>query len=177
MKTILICLFLAFTANSVGQTAYTLSVKDEDGKDIDVSKYQGKKLLVIVAKKQEPDLQKFKQLNALYKTARRQAEFLVVVTGEFDSRTNNFFTKENIDSLGLNFPVVSLGKTKRGNSGQSALFKFLTDRNQNGRFDIDVEVPWQMFALTESGKLYAVMLGADDIESGRLLEILNAKTN
>jgi glutathione peroxidase len=164
MKNILFFFCLVFTLATHAQSAYSLSVKDEEGKDFDVRKFQGKKLLIIL-------------LNSIYKSVKKGAEFILISTTEFDSKAFNYFTRERIDSLKLDFPVVGMGKTKKGSLNQSSLFKFLTDKNQNGKFDIDVEVAWQMFALTESGKLYAVMLGSDDIESGRLLDILKAKTN
>ena len=128
-------------------------------------------------KKQVPDITRINKLSNIYKTVNKKAEFLLVPTGEFESNSDDYFTKSLIDSLQTGYPIVKFGKTKKGSANQSPLFKFLTDKDLNGKFNVDVEVPWQMFALTESGKLYAVMLGVDDIESGRLLEILNAKTN
>lgn len=177
MKNILFFFCLVFTLATHAQSAYSLSVKDVEGKDFDIRKFQGKKLLIVITRKDEPDLSKIMQLNNIYKSVNKGAEFILVSTTEFDSKASNYFTKERIDSLKLDFQVVGMGKTKKGSIDQSSLFKFLTDKNLNGKFDIDVEVAWQMFALTESGKLYAVMLGSDDIESGRLLDILNAKTN
>lgn len=177
MKNILFFFCLIFTLATHAQSAYSLSVKDEEGKDFDIRKFQGKKLLIVITRKDEPDLSKIMQLNSIYKSVKKGAEFILVSTTEFDSKGSNYFTKERIDSLKLGFQVIGMGKTKKGSIDQSSLFKFLTDKNLNGKFDIDVEVAWQMFALTESGKLYAVMLGSDDIESGRLLDILNAKTN
>lgn len=48
--------------------------------------------------------------------------------------------------------------TRKSSAGQHDLFKWLTDVNRNGTFDMDVEGPGQQFFIKENGELYGMLV-------------------
>jgi hypothetical protein len=52
--------------------------------------------------------------------------------------------------------------------------KWLTNKNENGHFDLDVRGPGQKFFVNEQGKLYSV-LGQMSLSSPFINKIVNAR--
>ena len=62
------------------------------------------------------------------------------------------------DTIKVNYPIASVSKAlKKQDKEHHILLKWLTSKSMNGHFDEDVEGDSQMFIISETGILYAVV--------------------
>lgn len=137
---------------------YNISLKTIDGDKIDLSQYKGKKMLFIVLPISNQDttilIGQLVQLQAKYQSS-------VVIIGipseeaGYEAADANKFKKMYKDAS-ANFIITEGMKVKKG-GGQSLLFQWLTNKDQNHHFDQDVQGVGSKFFVDEGGGLYAVM--------------------
>lgn len=150
MKTLLIILSMFMSSPP---SIFTYKVKDIDGKTLDLSKYKGKKILIVNTAskcgytKQYAELQK---LSDAYKGK-------LVVIG---FPANNFGGQEPGENLnikefcqknfGVSFPLAEKSSVK--GSDISPLFKYLTSA-ENPDFTGDIKWNFEKFLIDENGQL------------------------
>jgi glutathione peroxidase len=136
---------------------YDITIKTIDGKKIAIEQYKGKKLLFILLPHTTQDAAVF--VNDLAQLQTKYQNSLVVIgipceDAGYQAQDAGAF-KKMYSEAGANIIIGEGMKAKKGGE-QSALFQWLTNKDQNGHFDQDVEGVGSKFFVDEKGELYAV---------------------
>jgi glutathione peroxidase len=156
MKTILLTFLLAFTfAAPSTKTVYDFTVKDIDGKEVSLSKYNGKVLLIVNVASLCGNTPQYKEIQALYEKYKSKG---LVVLG---FPANNFMgqepgSNEKIKEFctreyQVTFPMFSKISVK--GSDIAPLYQYLTKKEENGTLDAAVKWNFQKFVIGKDGKV------------------------
>ena len=127
----------AETNEAAGQTAaasvYDFTVKSIDGKDVKLSQYKGKKLLIVNTASECGYTPQYKELEELYKKHGDKVTVLGFPANNFGGQEPG--TEAQIATFceknyGVTFPLFSKVSVKGVDTAQ--LFKFLADKTRNG---------------------------------------------
>jgi glutathione peroxidase len=164
----LLCLFLAYTADCQG--LYDHSFRDLNSKNVHLKEFTGKKLLFIILPVSATD-SLTAQLKSFVATYGDKVQVIGVLSQEEGhSKDSKAAIKTIYQNTGI---LVTDGMRSRKGNGQSPLMKWLTNKNENGHFDMDAKGPGQKFFVNEQGTLYAV-LGQLSLSSPFINKIVNA---
>jgi glutathione peroxidase-family protein len=118
-----------------GQTVYDFSVKDIDGKPVDLSQYKGKVLLIVNVASKCGYTPQYKNLEAVYEKYKDKGfEILAFPANEFKQQEpgSNAEIKEFCTSTyHTQFPLFSKIVVK--GDGQAPLYQYLTSTDANPR--------------------------------------------
>ena len=122
----------AETTTAAG-TVYDFTVKSIDGKDVKLSKYQGKKLLIVNTASECGFTPQYKELEELYKKHGAKVTVLGFPANNFGGQEPG--TEAQIATFceknyGVTFPLFSKVSVKGIDT--APLYKFLEDRSRNG---------------------------------------------
>jgi glutathione peroxidase len=166
----LMCLSVAFTADCQG--IYDHSFKDLDSKNIHLKDFAGKKLLFIILPVSATD-SLAGQLKSFVASYGDKVQVIGVLSQEDGySKDSKAVIKTMYQNTGI---VVTESMSSRKGNGQSPLMKWLTNKDENGRFDRDIEGPGQKYFVNEQGKLYAVFSGRLSLSSPFINKVVNAR--
>jgi len=159
MKNLFICLLLIAPVFIKAQNSiYQLQIQNIEKKQIAISEYKGKKIIIAVMDVASPNLTKLIFLDSLLKQNKNKlAVILVPLKKEDEEVSKKQLKKLLLDSLKISYDIslpISVKKTDGAN--QHALFKWLTDKNSNTHFDKDVVSTEDVFIVNENGKLFGV---------------------
>lgn len=148
-------LLLLSTAGFAQQNLYSFKTKTIDGKEFDLATLKGKKVLVVNTASKCGLTPQYKELEALYQKYKND-NFVII-----GFPANNFMgqepgTNEEIAEFcelnyGVTFPMMSKISVK--GKDQDPIYKWLTKKNENGKFDADVSWNFQKFMIGEDGEL------------------------
>ena len=147
----LLCLLLMFSP--VTQSVYQFRVKAIDGKEMDLSAYKGKKILIVNTAsecgytKQYTDLQK---LSATYKTQLVVIGFPANNFGQQEPGDNEEISEFCTKNYSVSFPMASKISVK--GKDMDPLFQWLTTQS-NPDFTGDIKWNFEKFLLDENGTL------------------------
>lgn len=141
------------------KSLHDFKVTDIDGNAFDLSSLKGKKVMVVNTASKCGLTPQYEQLQKVYETF-KDTNFVII-----GFPANNFMGQEpgsdkEIESFcqknyGVTFPMMSKISVK-GND-QHELYKFLTQKSQNGLEDNEVQWNFQKYLLDENGKLVRVV--------------------
>jgi len=138
-----------------------------DGKEIDLSKYQGKVVLIVNVASQCGYTPQYKTLQALYK---KHADDGLVVLGvpsnEFGKQepgTDAQIVEFCSQTYGVTFPMTS--KTKVNGKDACDLYKFLTAKETNAKFAGKIGWNFEKFLIGRNGEVIARFPSKVDPES------------
>lgn len=134
---------------------YDFKVKDIDGNNFDLSSLKGKKVLVVnVASKcgLTPQYNKLQDLYEKYK----DKNFVVIGFPANNFNGQEPGTNEEIKTFctlkyNVSFPMMS--KIDVVGDKKAPLYKWLTEKSQNGKMDAEVQWNFQKFMIDENGQL------------------------
>lgn len=138
---------------------YQFKVKDITGSEFNLEQLKGKKVLIVNTASKCGLTPQFEQLEKLYQKYKDQ-NFTIIGFPTNDFMSQDPGTNEEIASFcklnyGVTFPMMSKivvkGKT------MEPLFGYLTEKEQNGLGDFDVEWNFQKFLINEDGLLEKVI--------------------
>ncbi len=143
---------------------YDFKVKDIDGKDFDLSSLKGKKVLVVnVASKcgLTPQYNKLQDLYEKYK----DKNFVVIGFPANNFNGQEPGTNEEIKTFctlnyNVSFPMMS--KIDVVGDKKAPLYKWLTEKSQNGKMDAEVQWNFQKFMIDENGQLVDFVAPRED---------------
>jgi glutathione peroxidase len=159
MKAIIFSLFLLIGALPSTQTIYDFKVTDIDGKEYDLGSLKGKKVMIVNTASKCGLTPQYEELEKLYQTYKDQ-NFVIVgfPSNDFMSQEPGSdaeikeFCKKN---YGVSFPMMSKIEVK--GKEMHPLYKFLTEKSQNGYSDNSVKWNFQKYLINEEGKLVKVI--------------------
>lgn len=153
-----ILIFLLYCNVSFSQTSvYEISLKTLDSIPVQLSSFKGKKLLIAAVSPQtlqSGGLQYLDSLQLAYPTIK----IFVIPAQDFGGNQNPEILTRVRNNFSKRVTVFSFSKVKKGaRHEQHSLMKWLTSVSDNGHFDADVLTDQQLYAISESGVLYAVV--------------------
>ncbi|SBW04614.1 glutathione peroxidase [uncultured Dysgonomonas sp.] len=158
MKQLTLALFFSLIMISMVQedkTLYDFKVKDINGKEFDFSSLKGKKVLVVnVASKcgLTPQYTKLQELYEKYK----DSNFVVIGFPANNFNGQEPGTDEEIKTFctlnyNVSFPMMS--KIDVVGENKAPIYKWLTEKAENGKLDTEVQWNFQKFMIDENGHL------------------------
>ncbi len=182
MKTLtyIIILFLIFNVAEVMQAQeksfYDFTVKTIDGKELDLSTFKGKKVLVVNTASKCGFTPQYKDLEALYEKYGGD-DFVII-----GFPANNFMnqepgTNEEIKEFcevnyGVTFPMMSKISVK--GDDMHPLYQWLTSKEENGVMDSEVSWNFQKYMIDENGHLVGFAKPKESPKSDKIVNwILN----
>ncbi|WP_136668323.1 glutathione peroxidase [Flavobacterium sp. H122] len=150
---------ITIVKNLEGQAIYQFQAADIQGKSFDFAKLRGKKVMVVNTASECGFTDQYEQLEAMYEKYKGKG-FVVVGFpsndfGEQEPGTNEqimAFCKKN---YGVTFPMM--GKISVKGENIHPIYKFLTQKSQNGLKDNSVHWNFQKYLINENGHLDQVL--------------------
>ena len=151
----LLALIVPSLAMSQGKNFFSFTVTSIDGEKVSLSEFKGKKVLVVNVASKCGLTPQYEDLEALYEKYKDQ-NFVVI-----GFPANNFMgqepgTDQEIKSFctskfNVSFPMMSKISVK--GKDIAPLYKWLTEKAENGKFDAEVQWNFQKFMIDEKGNL------------------------
>jgi glutathione peroxidase len=148
---------IMYATNFAQQTKsfYDFKVKDIDGKPFDLSSLKGKKVLVVNTASHCGNTPQYSDLEKLYEEYKNK-NFVII-----GFPANNFMGQEPgsndeiktfcTKNYGVTFPMMSKISVK--GKDMDPLYKWLTEKELNGKMDSDVSWNFQKYMIDEKGQL------------------------
>ena len=151
-----LCLALFFIDGKGQSNIYGFSTTTADGSTIQLSTFEGKKILIIPTASQDST---FGQYNDLLRLSERFRDSLVIIV----CPTNSFQSEplDNAQLVGVyvstvNSPILVCSKVEVTGAGIDPLFKWLTTAAENGVLDTPMNAPFKKFLIDRNGRLAGV---------------------
>jgi glutathione peroxidase len=158
-KNIILAVALLFTVNLLMaqkmKTLYDFTAKTIDGKEFKLSDLKGKKVLIVNVASKCGNTPQYKELEELYKQYGDQ-KFVIIgfPANNFGSQepgTNAEIKEFCTKNYGVTFPMMSKISVK--GEDKDVIYKWLTQKSQNGKMDAEVQWNFQKFLIDENGNL------------------------
>ncbi|MBI2967259.1 MAG: glutathione peroxidase [Bacteroidetes bacterium] len=159
MKTYFILFFLLagnFLSVAQNKNIYDFTVKDIDGNDFNFGQLKGRKIMIVNTASECGFTPQYKDLEKLYRTY-RDSGFVIVgfPANNFggqepgtDAQIKEFCTKQ----FNVTFPMMAKISVK--GDDMHPLYRWLTDKKENGVSDADVKWNFHKFFIDEKGIWY-----------------------
>lgn len=158
MNSIVVFLIGLFSIASTGSSFYSIEITRSDGQKISMSSFKNKKVIITAFNGSHPDFGYMKYLASLQSQKFNNTVVIAVPSTDFGGDVSDSKQQATRDSLPANIILTSPSKVNRKNgTGQEQLFKWLTNADENSHFDVDVKRDDQIYFISESGILYAVL--------------------
>lgn len=153
--TILVLLFLSIHFSYGQKTLYDFKVKDIDNKEFDFSTLKGKKVLIVNVASKCGFTPQYAQLEELYKKYKDKG-FVVIgfPANDFEQQepgSNEDIKKFCTGNYGVTFPMMS--KISVTGKNKAPIYKWLTEKSENGKLNSKVLWNFQKYFIDENGKL------------------------
>jgi glutathione peroxidase len=140
----------------MSNSLHQFKVKNARGKEVDLSEYKGKVVLVVNTASKCGFTPQFAQLEELYKEFKDQGlEIIGFPSNEFAGQEPNSSDKaEEFCQInyGVSFPIMEKVMVKKS-SEQSPVFKFLTNKEENGKVNMAPLWNFQKYLVDKDGKV------------------------
>lgn len=151
--TLLAIILLSILVASGQNSFYDFTVKDIDGNDFNLSSLKGKKVLVVNTASKCGLTPQYKELQHIYETYKEQ-DFIIVgfPANNFANQepgTNDEIVEFCEKNYGVTFPMMSKISVKGDDI--HPLYKWLTEKNKNGKLDSEVQWNFQKYLIDENG--------------------------
>lgn len=136
---------------------YDIELIKQDGGKISMSAFRNKKIIITAFSTSNPDYGYLKYLGYLH-SQYKNLVIIAIPAIDFGGDISDIKQKDIRDSLPENIILTKADKVnKKNGNGQQQLFKWLTNVGENSHFDVDVKRDDQLYIISESGVLYAVL--------------------
>jgi glutathione peroxidase len=154
------------------KSLYDFKVKDIDGKEFDMSTLKGRKVLIVnVASKcgLTPQYEKLRQLYEKYK----DRGFVIVGFPANDFKGQEPGSNEEIKAFctlnyNVSFPMMS--KIEVTGENKAPVYKWLTEKSENGKMNAEVQWNFQKFMIDENGRLIDFAAPREDPFSDKIVK-------
>ena len=146
---------MTFVLSAQNTSLYDFKVKDIDGKEFDLSTLKGKKILIVNVASKCGLTPQYKLLQELYDRY-KYSNFVILGFPANDFKGQEPGTDEDIkqfctQNYGVTFPIMS--KISVVGADKAPLYKWLTEKKQNGKVDAEVQWNFQKFMIDENGHI------------------------
>jgi len=150
---------------------HSFKVKNIDGAEFDLSTLKGKKVLVVNTASKCGLTPQYKKLQELYETYGGSGFIIVAFPA------NNFLSQEPGSNeeiktfceknYGVTFPIMEKISVK--GKDIHPIFKWLTNKDENGKMDAPVQWNFQKFLIDENGNLVDVLSPRESPDSEKII--------
>lgn len=167
------CTSYTFESKKPISNIYDISIKKLNGEKLDLSKYKGKKLLIVNVASKCGYTKQYEGLQKLYDLKKGDLEIIGVPCNQFMGQEPG--TADEIQSFckknyGVTFQLTEKVNVKGDN--QHPLYSWLTKKSMNGSEDSKVSWNFQKYLIDENGKLVAIFKPGVEPMSQELLSKL-----
>jgi glutathione peroxidase len=154
------------------KTLHDFTVKDIDGNTFDLASLKGKKVLVVNVASKCGFTPQYEDLQALYERYGNQ-NFVVIgfPANNFNNQepgTNQTIKEFCTVNYGVTFPMMDKISVK--GDDQAPLYKWLTQKSENGVIDQEVIWNFQKFLIDEEGRLVDVVMTKESPMSEKIVQ-------
>lgn len=163
--------FISISMASQSKSFYDFKVTDIDGKEFDLSSLKGKKVLVVnVASKcgLTPQYAKLQELYEKYK----DKNFVIIGFPANNFNGQEPGSNEEIKSFcvleyDVTFPMMA--KIDVVGDNKAPIYKWLTEKSENGKLSTEVQWNFQKFMINEKGELIDFAAPREDPFSDKII--------
>lgn len=174
MKKIICLLLIIMTMNTActrNKSLYDFKVTDIDGKEFDMSSLKGKKVLIVNVASKCGLTPQYEQLQGLY-TKYKDRNFIIIgfPSNDFKGQEpgSNVEIKEFCSlNYGVTFPVMS--KVTVMGDNKAPIYKWLTEKSENGSLDAEIQWNFQKFMIDENGHIIDFVPPKDSPMSSKII--------
>ncbi|NCT94892.1 MAG: glutathione peroxidase [Chitinophagaceae bacterium] len=154
LSVLTVALLTAFTVADGPKSIHSFKVKSIDGKTINFASFKGKKILVVNTASKCGYTPQYEALQKVYDEYKEKLVIVGFPANNFGSQEPG--TDEEIVSFckknyGVSFPMASKISVKGDDI--APIYKWLTNKSENGVMDVNVAWNFGKFLLDENGKL------------------------
>jgi len=159
------------------KSIFAFTVQTIEGENVSLEKFKGKKILVVNTASKCGLTPQYKDLESLYK--KYGGEKFVIV----GFPANNFLSQEpgsNEDikafctkNYGVSFPMMAKISVKGDDI--APIYKWLTQKSENGKLDSEVKWNFQKYLIDENGQLVDVVNPKDSPTSEKIINWIEGK--
>lgn len=152
---LLIIIIFMNTACTQNKSLYDFKITDIDGKEFDMSSLEGKKVLIVNVASRCGLTPQYEQLQELY-TKYKDRNFIILGFPSNDFKGQEPGSNEEIKEFcslnyGVTFPMMS--KVTVIGDNKSPIYKWLTEKSENGILDAEIQWNFQKFMIDENGHI------------------------
>jgi glutathione peroxidase len=154
---LIICLF--YTTSAMSQSSvYNLALQTATGKAISLSNYKGQKILIASVSQDNLDKKAaFYFWDSLQKV-NPKVVIIIIPANDFGTDTDSVLKLSIISAAPANIVLASAANVKKDKGqNQNSIMRWLTTGSENSHFDQEVNSDYQIYVISESGVLYAVL--------------------
>ncbi len=181
MKKIILLASLLVSGLAFGQqkTLYDFTVKDIDGKDFNLAQLKGKKVLVVNTASECGLTPQYQQLQSLYEQYGEKYHFAVVAFpsndfGKQEPGTNAEIKQFCSLTYDVTFPLMAKVAVK--GKEMTPVYKWLTEKSENGVIDAAIQWNFQKFMIDENGRMVGMVPPKEQPDSDRIVKWITGKT-
>lgn len=156
---------------------HSFRVETIDGKELDLSSLKGKKVMVVNTASKCGFTPQYKLLQSLYETyGGRGFEIIGFPANNFmgqEPGSNEDISAFCSENYGVTFPMMAKISVK--GKDIHPLYRWLTEKTENGVMDAPVKWNFQKFLIDEAGRLVDVLPSATKPDDAKVLNWLSGK--
>ena len=156
MKLLLSIMLLAATTTLSAQSIHSFTVKSIDGKDIKMSSFKGKKILIVNTASKCGYTPQYESLEKVYEQYKDKLVIIGFPCNQFGGQepgSNEEIVEFCKKNYGVTFPLADKVDVKGTNT--AAIYQWLTQKSKNGVLDASISWNFNKFLLDENGKMIA----------------------
>jgi len=173
MKLLLSIMLFAATTTLSAQSIHSFTVKSIDGKDIKMSSFKGKKILVVNTASKCGYTPQYESLEKVYEQYKDKLVIIGFPCNQFGGQepgSNEEIVEFCKKNYGVTFPLADKVDVKGANT--AAIYQWLTQKSKNGVLDASISWNFNKFLLDENGKMMAHFLSNVKPDSEAILSNL-----
>lgn len=156
MKLLLSIMLFAATNTISAQSIHSFTVKSIDGKDIKMSSFKGKKILIVNTASKCGYTPQYESLEKVYEQYKDKLVIIGFPCNQFGGQepgSNEEIVEFCKKNYGVTFPLADKVDVKGANT--AAIYQWLTQKSKNGVLDASISWNFNKFLLDENGKMIA----------------------
>lgn len=170
-------LSISSMAISQVKSIYDFKVEDVTGKEFDMATLKGKKILIVNVASKCGLTPQYKELEELYQEY-KEDDFIIIGFPSRDFLGQEFEKNSDIQEFcslnyGVSFPIMSRISVKGKN--QAPIYKWLTQKSENGIMNSKVGWNFQKYMISEEGKLIDFVKPKESPKSEKIMLWLKTK--
>ncbi len=159
------------------KSLYDFKVKDIDEKEFDMSTLKGKRVLIVNVASKCGLTPQYAQLEELYQKYKDQ-NFVIIGFPANNFKEQEPGTNQEIKEFctlnyGVTFPIMD--KINVIGENKAPIYKWLTEKAENSKFDCEVQWNFQKFMIDENGQLVDFVSPKDSPLSDKIINWIEKK--
>jgi glutathione peroxidase len=149
-------MLFAATTTLRAQSIHSFTVKSIDGKDIKMSSFKGKKILIVNTASKCGYTPQYESLEKVYEQYKDKLVIIGFPCNQFGGQepgSNEEIVEFCKKNYGVTFPLADKVDVKGTNT--AAIYQWLTQKSKNGVLDASISWNFNKFLLDENGKMIA----------------------